>query len=330
MTDMQVETGFAGAQMLTGFTEKRKMWGGVGTEGAVPIEEARKLIGWLPLESASNTATFITDDGVLEIDDPEQKKLLHPVTHQILGRHLQGYKVHGYEDTLLRDAARITDGELGIAKVTLLGGGRRAVVQYEFDENVTTREGVAYRPFLCAATSLDGSIATSFFKGSNIISCDNILHLSIRRAVKDRMIYKVRHTAYSEVNVTAAREALDIVFQTSEEFTAEIDRLTARVISEDQWKQVLDELVPLRDDASPRSKGMAERKRGELNRLWNYDEMVAPWKGSAYGVVAAVNTWANRIQTVRGRDREERNVANLIDGKFEELDHTVLRILERV
>lgn len=328
----QIETNQYGAVMLTGFGDRRRdNVSGPTRPGALSLNDARRLIGWLPLESETNTSTFITDNGVLTVDDPDQKKLLHPVTHEILGRHLSGYKVHGYSETLLRDAAAIASTELGIAKVTVLGGGRRAAVQYEFNENVTTSKGVEFRPFLSAATSLDGSIATSFFTGSTIVICDNTLHLALRRAVKDGAIYKVKHTRHSEVNVADARAALDIVFRMSDEFTEEIDRLTNQYVSDQKWKDILDELVPeAKDSASARTRGMAERKRAELNSLWNYDERAATWKNSAYGVVAAFNTWANQVQTVRNVDRGERNVAKMIDGTFQKLDTLVLRTLERV
>jgi phage/plasmid-like protein (TIGR03299 family) len=196
---------------------------------------------------------------------------------------------------------------------------------------VTTREGVAFRPFLSAATSLDGSIATSFFTGSTVIICDNTLHLAIRRAVERGDIYKVKHTRNSEVNVGLARQALSIVFQTADAFTEEIDRLTSAFISDDQWTAFLDEVAPNpKADASPRERGMKERKRTELDRLWKFDERVAPWKNSKYGAIAAVNTYANHIQTVKGVERGERNVAKLIDGSFAKLDANALRILETV
>jgi phage/plasmid-like protein (TIGR03299 family) len=329
----EIETNIYGARMLTGFTERRTGgFGGAGVQGAISIEQANSLIGWLPYESERVDVTIITDEGVVTIPDPDAKHLVHPVTHEILGRHLSGYKVHGYADTLLRDAQAITSGsELGIAKVTMLGGGRRAAVQYEFNENVTTKRGIQFRPFLSAATSLDGSIATSFFTGSQVIICDNTLQLALRKATAAGDIYKVKHTRNSEVNVADARRVLDIVFNTSDAFAEEFDKLASQFVSDQQWIEILDELAPLaKDTASARTRGNAERKRVELSRLWNFDDRVAPWKNSAYGVVAATNTWANHVQVVKGADRAERNVARLIDGSFAKSDVTTLRVLERV
>ena len=332
MSDIKIETNIFGAEMLTGFTEHRTGgYGGQGKAGPITIEEAKQLIGWLPLESVKVESTYLTEEGFITINEGDQKHLLHPVTHKVLGRHTEGYKVHGYEDTLLRDAAAITSGELGIAKVTLLGGGKRAAVQYELDENVTTKDGVQLRPYLSAVTSLDGSTATSFFTGSTIIICDNSLQLAIKRAIKSGLIYRRKHTRNSEVDVPAAREAIGLVFQTADAFTQEIDKLTAEYVSDQKWKDFLDALVPEpKADAPARTRGNAERKRASLTRLWNSDPRVAPWKNSAYGAVAAVNTWANHEQVVKGTSREVRNVANTIDGKFAALDQLALRTLAAV
>lgn len=334
MTDMKIETNIYGAEMLTGFAERRRPGfydAAHAVNGPVPVDQARRLIGWLPLESVSVGSSYLTEDGVLNISEPDQKHLLHPFTHEVLGRHTQGYKVHGYEDTLLRDAASITSGSLGIAKVTQLGGGRRAAVQYELDENVTTSKGVEFRPFLTAATSLDGSIATSFFTGSQVIVCDNTMTLAIKQAVDLKSIYRVRHTRNSEVNVAAAREALDLVFKQADEFTAEVERLTNEYVSDSTWKAFVDALVPRpKEDAPARTKGNADRKRAELNRLWNTDDRVAPWANSAYGVIAAVNTWANQIQTVKGGERGVRNVDRFIKGDFAKADQLAIRTLAAV
>lgn len=329
----EIETNIFGAQMLTGFTERRTGgFGGTGVQGAVSLEQANSLIGWLPYESEAVNVTILTEEGVVTIPDPNAKVLVHPNTHEILGRHLSGYKVHGYAETLLRDAQAITSGsELGIAKVTLLGGGRRACVQYEFDENVTTGRGIEFRPFLSAATSLDGSIATSFFTGSQVVICDNTLQLALRKATQAGDIYKVKHTRNSEVNVADARRVLDIVFRTSDEFAAEFDKLASEFVSDAQWLEILDRLAPRpKDDAPARTRGNLERKRVELSRLWNFDPRVAPWKNSKYGVVAATNTWANHVQVVKGADRAERNVARLIDGSFAKSDVATLRLLAEV
>ena len=54
--------------------------------------------------------------------------------------------------------------------------------------------------------------------------------------------------------------------------------------------------------ASTRARTSVEKKRASLDRLWDHDARVSPWKNTAWGVVQAVNTYAHHEQTVRGID----------------------------
>jgi hypothetical protein len=74
-----------------------------------------------------------------------------------------------------------------------------------------------------------------------------------------------------------------------------------------------------------RSAGIAERKRQALGRLWNHDARVSPWRGTAWGVVQAVNTYVHHEQTVRGAARAERNMLRAVDGGIDQLDTATLR-----
>jgi hypothetical protein len=45
----------------------------------------------------------------------------------------------------------------------------------------------------------------------------------------------------------------------------------------------------------------------QLNRLWTDDQLVAPWRSTAYGILAAANTYAHHYAPVRGATRAQRN-----------------------
>lgn len=318
--------------LLTGFTTARKGYGGIGFEGSVPMDAAREMIGWEPIEAAVQ-GTYITDTGVTTVQDPSRKMLVHPRTGVVLGVNGEGYTAHPYEETLLDNAAKITDGELGIARVGTLKQGRKAFVQYEMTENIKAggpgAEPVEFRPFLNAATSLDGSISTSYFTGSQVIICDNTLSMALKQAGKAGDIIKVRHTRYSRLNVQAARDVLKIIFEVADDFTDAVNALTAEFVSDAQWAEFVERMVPL-PEKEGRGLTLAETKRESLNGLWNNDPRVAPWKNSAWGVLAATNTWGHHIQTAKGATRDERATARLLDGSIEESDALTLKVLAEV
>jgi phage/plasmid-like protein (TIGR03299 family) len=319
--------------MITGFTEFRNSWGGEGIEGSIPLSKAHDLIGWVPLESEKVEVTVIADDGVRVVKDPRAKVLIHPVTFEVLGRHLNTYEVHPYADTLLRDARAISGGQLGIARVGTTRKGARAFVQYEMTETIQAggpgAEPVKFRPFLNAATSLDGSLASSWFRGTNVIECDNSLAAALTEGRRHGELYKTRHRKGSAVNVADARAALNIVVEIADEYTEAINDLTSQYVSDSQWKAFLEAIAPT-DEKKGRALTLAENKQASLSRLWNTDTRVAPWRNSAWGVLSAVNTWVNWEQTVKGMDRIERNVEKVFKGDFERSDNAVLRILAEV
>jgi hypothetical protein len=79
-----------------------------------------------------------------------------------------------------------------------------------------------------------------------------------------------------------------------------------------------------------RSLTMADKKRDTLNRLYRHDPRVAPWAGTAHGVLQAINTFEHYEATVRGASRSERNMLRTINGDFGQLDRATWNTLERV
>lgn len=320
------------SNIRVGFTDKRGTAWWANPEhrqeshftGPVPEEVARDLIGWEPLE-APVQATFLSLDGVTTVTDETKKMYVNPRTMQSVGVTGTRHKAHNYAETLIDIPGILVDGKLGIGSVGTLNKGGRAFVQYEFDENINAGKDIQFRPFLTAATSLDGSLATTYLTGAQVVVCDNTLSIALTSADDT---YRVRHTTNSRVNVNDARRALNLVLGVADEFQAEVQKLTNEFVSDEKWNALIDTLVPVPESGKGRT--IAQRKRGELNALWNNDNRVTPWKNSAWGVLAATNTWTNHFATVKNVTRDERRVAKLIDGGFEKSDQLTLRLLATV
>ena len=106
-------------------------------------------------------------------------------------------------------------------------------------------------------------------------------------------------------------------------------------VREDQWDEFLDRYVS-RNDAGTgeplagRALTMADHKREALNRLYRYDERVAPWSGTAHGVVQAANTYAHHEGIIRGAQRSERNMLRTVTGEFGRIDRNTMTVLNSV
>jgi hypothetical protein len=75
---------------------------------------------------------------------------------------------------------------------------------------------------------------------------------------------------------------------------------------------------------------MADRKRDGLQRLYRHDQRVAPWAGTAHGVLQAVNTYEHHEVSPRGTDRAERNMLKTVTGEFGKSDRATMSTLQQV
>jgi hypothetical protein len=142
--------------------------------------------------------------------------------------------------------------------------------------------------------------------------------------------FKTRHSKNSALRIQSARDALGIVHKMTDDIVAEVLALSEHKVSDAEWQKVLNALSPipvLEDDESNKaSVTRAENKRDAIVGLYNYDTRVAPWKGTALGVLQAFNTYNHHIVGANG-NRAERNMMNALMGKTEQSDRKVLDLL---
>ncbi|MCP2341153.1 DUF932 domain-containing protein [Actinomadura rupiterrae] len=290
--------------------------------GPVPVDDVkRRLFHW----EAVPAPVLVRHPGTGQIlQVPDRTAYLRSDTGHVMGIFSDAYQPHPYAEWLLDTVARILDDDLAIGSAILLRGGAVACVSVEVPDSITTPEGVQFRPHLLAATSFDGSLATTFKRAVTNVVCDNTMAVGL---AEHGQHIKIKHSRYSPLRLAEARQALNIVYQTADEFTAQVAALCAAEVSEPEWRRFLDAHVPL-PDAQGAARTLAGRKRDTLNQLWARDARVAPWRGTAYGVVQAVNTYTHHQQRVRGAVRAERNALRAITGGVDELDTATLHTLE--
>lgn len=336
---MSAETStWLNTQTLIGFTEKRgNAWHyraeDQGDEpnhyaGAIPVEDVtRRLFDTVTVVSGTVESTVITPEGVSRLTDPTSQTLWRLETGHRFGTFKLGYKIHDYNEWLLQNVATLLDADLAIGSAGLLRNGGLAWVQVELEDTIETPEGVSFRPFLSAATSLDGSLSSTYQVGAQVIVCDNTLSAALGEKGASRI--KIKHSRNSIGRITEVREALQLVHTVADDFSAQVAALCAVEVNDKTWAAFLDAHVELPKEAG-RSRTLAENKRDQLSQLWNNDLRVSPWKGTAYGVVQAVNTFTHHVGTTRGASKAERNAERAVLGKVDQLDNDTLDTLQKV
>jgi len=316
---------------LIGYTDKRgNAWHyrkGANNHysGAIPEDDVlNRLFNWDVLE----TPLRFTFNGKSKVIDG-RKAMYRSDNGDVLGIFKDGYQGHSYKEWLLDNVKSILSSDLAIGSAGLLKNGAQAWVSIEMEELFTARDDVLFRPHLLACTSFDGSIATTYKRCIQVVVCDNTLSAGLS---EKGQTYKLKHTKYSQAKIGDAREALAIVFDTAADFEKEVNALVDTKVSDKQFENVLDILIPVpTDEKNKRGITVAEKKRDEVTAIYRNDDRAAQWNGTQFGVLQAFNTWNHHFAQVRkGAPRVVRNMENVVSDKMGAADNAILNALTAV
>lgn len=329
--------------VLVGFTEKRgnawhyKASVQEGLEpnhyvGAVPIDDVRRrLFHWQAIEA--DVFVKIPDakspQGGNYVQQGDRKAVVREDTGDVLGMFREGYAIHQYDQWLLNTVADIIDdSDLRIGSAGLLKKGGVAWVSIELPENIQTSAGFEVRPNLLATTSHNGSLATSYLTVCTAVVCDNTLSVALREGGAR---HTTRHSKHSGFRLQSVRDALGIVHTLAEDIVGDIERLSAISVSHTEWDEIVNRIVPIDSsiNARPQTVSRAKNKQEEIRSMYLHDPRVAPWSGTALGVLSAFNTF-NHHSAGKNETRVERNALNAITGKTSEYDSYILNVINDV
>lgn len=327
-------------QTLIGFTEKfgefwhydESLQGDESNHyvGAIPVADVvRRLFHWEAL-SAPVKATYEFNGETIEVTDATRQAIIRPDTQTILGLFKDGYQIHQYKQWLLDEVAQLLDSDLGtaIGSAGLLEMGGMAWVQIELPETFThDATGEQVRPRLLATTSMNGKLSSTYKMVMQRVGCDNTLKCGLSE--KSATI-KVKHSKYSDLKIGAARETLGIFDNAVSDYWAELEALESVKVTPKQFLDWRDAMVPL-PEKDGRAKTMAERKRDAFSELWISDARVAPWNGTAWGILQTANTYTQHVAPVHtGTDRNQKNIFGAATGKLFESDNLAMATLDKV
>lgn len=335
--------------VLVGFTAKRgHAWHYLESaqgaepnhyEGAIPVDDVmRRLFNFEFVEApvcylvpcGIAEAQVVGDDGGnynIVMSSVGRKGMLTSDSHEDLGSFKSGYVGHAYKEWLIDHVANIVDSDLAIGSAALLRNRAVAFVQIEMPENVTTKEGFTFRPWLGATTSFDGTVATTYKRGITVWVCDNTMAAGLSENGEQ---LKFKHTKHSKIKLANARDALGVVHSMADDFSAEVTRLAEMEVTRKQFVDILHNVIPMGDDPSKNKVTVTERVWGDITSLYFTDSRVTDWNGTGLGVVQAFNTYNHHVSQTRGRSRVEKNLDAKVTGVFAEKDDEVIAVMEKV
>jgi hypothetical protein len=102
-------------------------------------------------------------------------------------------------------------------------------------------------------------------------------------------------------------------------------------VTDNQFTNFVDRHVPINDEESQQAISRATNTRFEFQQLWQNDMRVAPWRGTAFGVLQAVNTHRQHMRPTRGDTLVvERTMVDSLTGKTEVHDKKATALLQSI
>lgn len=343
------------AHALIGNTDKRNGWigqtdGSLPTfAGPIPVAEVQRLLfNWEAISVPTGNfipvgAESIGDPGVMFLPDGRLVRavvtegaqgIVRSDDFTELGRHTNRYRIHDYDEWLIKNVSYILQGTLSILSALTLKNGAQACVEIGLDESMHDNEtGLDFWPFLLARTSLDGSIATTYEAFNRLLRCDNMFAGISRDAKAAGRQVKFKHTAnsLSEDNMMAVREALSILDLAAQDMMTGTRKLCGIPVTRLQWTKVLDILEPQAGpDSSKVAVTKATNRREALDHYYTTDPMSAPYAGTVFGGLQAASTYQHHGVGVRGTSRLERVYDRTIRGDMAKSDFATLEAFATV
>lgn len=320
--------------ILVGFTEKNgKPWwfredmqGDEPTvyPGPVPREDVeRRVFSW----TAEKRPILVVGEDGTHHADTRYNAIVHSETGRVFQVAKKTYVIHQYREWLLNRVNDLLENdELHIGSAGLLRGGGGAWVTVERPENVTSRSGMELRPRLLVASSHDGRLSTTYKFVGTVVVCDNTLAAALG---EKEPAYRVRHTMRSRMRLEQVRETLGILVASGQGLVDLFDNLADVTVTDEQWQQIVERLVPIKKGSLPRVQARLENKRARLDELWRSDPRCTPWTGSGLGAFQAFNTY--RLHESGPDDsRLDRNMRELFTGDARTKDRAIIRAVESV
>lgn len=331
---------------LVGMTEKRgNAWHYRATDqgsesnhypGAIPVDDVnRRLFDWTAIPrrvavekpaTSLEEATHLNEQGFAMkwVVETNRKAMVTSDTEDTLEFFKSGYVPHQYSEWLLDNVQTMLGDDLVISSAGLLRKRGAAWVEVSMPENKLVC-GFEYRPNLLSCTSFDGSLSTTHKLTTTATVCDNTLSAAL---LENSPTKKIKHVKGSYRRINEARQALGIINSAGQSFGDTVKELTSAKVSPFQFKEVLSVLIPTKDKDNEASQHITAIKHREMTELWENDARIAPWTGTAFGVVQLFNTWGQHERQVRGEtNRVERNSWESLNGEVDKRDAEVMRAL---
>lgn len=293
-------------------------------DGAIPVEDVlRRLYSW----EAQEAPVYVKWNDTFRMET-DRKAIVRSDNGDVLGMFKDTYAIHQYKSWLIESVSHLLDDSLNIGSAGILKNGAVSFVSVEMPESIKVLDGFSVRPMLLATTSHNGSISTTYKQVATRVECDNLL---ARALGENTETFRARHSKNSNFRLQSVRDALGFVHRMTEDIVAEVNKYANIKVSDREWEAIVNKLMPISTDENAPKQAISriENKQERIKDMYRNDPRVAPFTGTALGVVQAFNTFNQHI-IGKDENRVERNMMNALTGKVFSQDEQVMKVINEL
>lgn len=194
----------------------------------------------------------------------------------------------------------VDSGEAKYVTAGALQGGSKVFMTAKVGDTFTVGDGDEIENYLAISTSHDGTKAFTAFTTTIRIVCANTLTLGLAQAQNK---WSLTHRQSLDGKVEEARNALKISFKYQDAFEAEVERLLAVEVNKDQFKTIIESILP-------DQKRKKERSVNELMDVFENEPTVKHGgaEGTGWGALNAVTYWTDWTKEFRNAEARTKSL----------------------
>ncbi|XVV02687.1 DUF932 domain-containing protein [Actinosynnema sp. CA-248983] len=288
------------------YPNRRSAWHQVGRSvkghrSAMSALEAAGLTGW-DIRKLVQIGVEETPDGPRRVGNPDQVMLVRTDPRTGATRYLSSvgtrYGVRQNEDqAALLDALVAESGADGFAHAGAIDEGRRTFVTMKLSDTVSVAGVDPMELYLVVFNSHDGSAAFRVSLVPFRVLCANQLPMVIRGQVAS---VAIRHTRNATIDVADIRAKLRLMHNYAEAFEQQARRMIEAELSTEEFRDVVETVWPVNDaTAPPRARFNADRRRGQLMRLWTDAGTQHNIRGTRWAGLQAITEYLDHYDPAR-------------------------------
>lgn len=285
--------------------DRTKAWEGLGTDvkEAANSADALKLAG---LDWAVEQRPVFLEGTNIPI--PNYKANVRDKDNKVLGIVTDRYQI--VQNT---EAFSFTDsligGDVRYETAGSLKGGKRIWLLAKMPTAKVAGDDVD--PYLCFTNTHDGSGSVKVCVTPVRIWCMNTLNLALRTAKRS---WSMKHVGALELKLREARMTLELADRYMLALDEEAERLANVTVTDEKLEKILNEMFPLKEDATERQKDTVKAAKDEIMIAYFMPD-IAKFRGTAWGVVNAVADMVDHSKPQRNtQNYRENNWGRIMDG----------------